>query len=199
MNYINEMVKIVPKLKRYGKCFKNSHHVIPTMLRSLLQGYKFYLAFENSLHCKDYITEKFFETAILSNVVPVVWGTRKEDYLRIAPPHSFIHAEDFSSPAELSKYLLYLDTNDSAYREYFRWRESPEKSWDDLQLEVKQSHPQIETLYYRSTGYKELCRKLILDHEPKTIPSLQQFFFDTEDKHCLAADDEFKNPVDYSY
>jgi len=199
MNYVNEMMKTVPKLKRYGKCFNNSQHVARTRLRILLQSYKFYLAFENSLHCKDYVTEKFFENAILNNVVPVVWGTRKEDYLRIAPPHSFIHAEDFSSPAELSKYLLYLDTNDTAYREYFRWRENPEKSWEDLQREVKKSHPQIQTLKYRSTGYEELCRKLILDHEPKTIPSLRKFFFDTEDKHCLAADDEFKNPVDYSY
>ena len=35
---------------------------------------------------------------------------------------SFIHVDDFRSPAELGQYLKYLDGNDTAYSQYFKWR-----------------------------------------------------------------------------
>ena len=41
------------------------------------------------------------------------------NYERIAPPHSYINALDFKSAAELGRYLVYLDGNDTAYNEYF--------------------------------------------------------------------------------
>ena len=40
----------------------------------------------------------------------------------MAPPNSFIHVEDFGSPAELVNYLEYLNRNDTAYLEYHAWR-----------------------------------------------------------------------------
>ena len=45
--------------------------LISNSLRLILQEYKFFLAFENSL-CKDYITEKFWLRALDNNIVPVV-------------------------------------------------------------------------------------------------------------------------------
>ena len=56
--------------------------------------------------------------------MPVVLGARKEDYLAVSPPHSFIHIEDFDSVADLAKYLLKLDQNDHMYNQYFQWKES---------------------------------------------------------------------------
>jgi len=32
-------------------------------------------------------------------------GAAKKDYLRVAPPHSFIHVDDFLSPKLLADYL----------------------------------------------------------------------------------------------
>ena len=49
-------------------------------------------------------------------------GARQQDYQDAAPPHSFIHVDDFRSPRELAKYLDYLDNNDEKYNEYFRWK-----------------------------------------------------------------------------
>uniref|UniRef100_A0A915IFU9 Fucosyltransferase n=1 Tax=Romanomermis culicivorax TaxID=13658 RepID=A0A915IFU9_ROMCU len=49
-------------------------------------------------------------------------GAPKIDYLRVAPPDSFIHVDDFESPARLAKYLIKLDNNDTLYNEYFRWK-----------------------------------------------------------------------------
>lgn len=83
--------------------------------------YKFYLSFENS-NCHHYITEKFFQNALWNNIVPIVYGARKEDYMAAAPPNSFIYAGDFPSPKQLSEYLWKLDRNDHLYNEYFRWK-----------------------------------------------------------------------------
>lgn len=83
--------------------------------------YKFYLSFENS-NCRDYITEKFFVTGLQHDVIPIVMGAAPEDYARAAPPHSFIHVDDFESPEQLAQYLHKLDQNDDLYNEYFRWK-----------------------------------------------------------------------------
>lgn len=87
----------------------------------LNKDYKFYLSFENS-NCRDYITEKFFVTGLQNDVVPIVMGAAPEDYARAAPPHSFIHVDDFESPKELADYLLKLDKDDVLYNEYFAWK-----------------------------------------------------------------------------
>ena len=190
MKYVDEMMRFIPNIKRYGKCFKNGHQLAGNKIRSFLESHKFYLAFENSLHCKDYITEKFFDNALLHNAVPVVWGTMKSDYLRIAPPHSFIHAEDFSSPEELAKYLLYLNSNDTAYREYFKWREDPGSSWDDLRRQVEQKYPSIKTSSHRTFGYEQLCHKLFTAEGQKIIPSLREEIFKTESNDCTEIEGE---------
>ena len=80
--------------------------------------YKFYLSFENAF-CDDYVTEKFWRILGLQ-VIPVVLGGA--NYSEIAPKKSFINVNDFQSPAELAKYLLYLDANVTAYAEYFEWK-----------------------------------------------------------------------------
>ena len=88
--------------------------------RTLLnENYKFYLSFENSL-CDEYVTEKVYRILEL-DVVPIVLGF--SNYSGILPPHSFIDVRDFESPKALAKYLLVLDRDDSAYNEYFRWKE----------------------------------------------------------------------------
>lgn len=44
-----------------------------------------------------------------------------EDYARAAPPHSYIHVDEFPSAKELADYLHKLDQNDDLYNEYFQW------------------------------------------------------------------------------
>ena len=50
-------------------------------------------------------------------MVPVVYSGAQFD--KIAPPKSYINALDYESPEELANYLLYLDKNHTAYKEYF--------------------------------------------------------------------------------
>ena len=55
-------------------------------------------------------------------MLPVALGARPEDYEALAPPHSYIHVDDFESPRHLAEYLHKLDKNDDLYNEYFRWK-----------------------------------------------------------------------------
>jgi len=87
--------------------------------QTLAQNYKFYLSFENSI-CEDYATEKFFN-ALKSDIVPVVLGGA--DYSRLAPPRSYLNVMDFQSAEALAQEMIRLASNDTAYLEYFWWKE----------------------------------------------------------------------------
>ncbi|KAJ8031438.1 Glycoprotein 3-alpha-L-fucosyltransferase A [Holothuria leucospilota] len=87
----------------------------------LVQKHKFYLALENKV-CKDYITEKFWSNALRKNLVPIVYGPSRSEYEKLAPPHSFIHVNDFGSIEELARYIKKLDQDDALYSEYFEWQ-----------------------------------------------------------------------------
>lgn len=53
-------------------------------------------------------------------------GARKGDYLKTAPPHSYIHTADFAGARALADHLLRLNASDRLYNEYFRWKGSGE-------------------------------------------------------------------------
>lgn len=112
------------RLSRYIRVDIYGREALRLVNDSVLQtisGYKFYLAFENSLHT-DYITEKLWRNALLSNTVPVVLGPPRENYEQYLPPDAFIHVHDFKSPRALAAYLMYLDQNPAQYHRYLAWR-----------------------------------------------------------------------------
>jgi glycoprotein 3-alpha-L-fucosyltransferase len=86
-----------------------------------LANNKFYLAFESTT-CSDYITEKFWR--ILSfGLIPIVFQPSRQSYERVAPPNSFIHAQDFNFDAQLlAQYLVNVSTNFDLYSSYLKWK-----------------------------------------------------------------------------
>nr|XP_039259912.1 4-galactosyl-N-acetylglucosaminide 3-alpha-L-fucosyltransferase 9-like isoform X1 [Styela clava] len=134
-------------LECYGSCFGGKIFTDKpfTGFNGFISEYKFYFSFENSYHCRDYITEKFFVNGLKSLAVPVVWGPRIEEYMAVSPPGSFIHADSFASLKELADYIKYLDKNETAYLEYFRW----------LYMDPKDL-PQ----YGKTSDWCQLCRAL---------------------------------------
>lgn len=122
LSFLKELEQDGLRVDLLGRCFgseimaKNSSKEFIEFIKQ----YKFFLAFENSYHCRDYITEKFYRNALYIGVIPVVWGTEKEDYIAAAPNNSFIHVEDFKTTGELVDYLNYLDKNDTAYLQYLK-------------------------------------------------------------------------------
>ena len=105
-------------LKPLPKSEKDDKHL--NVYRKLLRTYYFYLSFENT-RCKDYISEKFYNVLATKSAIPIVYGAKKHEYEIVAPPHSFIHIDDFKSTEDLADYLYYLTENTTAYMEYFWW------------------------------------------------------------------------------
>ncbi|CAK8685135.1 unnamed protein product [Clavelina lepadiformis] len=175
MKYAKGLVKAGLRLDKFGSCFQARNE---TKITFLVAPYKFYLAFENSLHCPDYITEKFWRNSLESGLVPVVWGPTKQHVLDVAPPNSFIHTDDFGSPEDLVKYLNYLDNNDKAYMAYHKWR--------DIPLSNVPAEPFVEKRHF--SEFCRLCRRLIIEqHPPKSIPSISKWLYESEypDDKCL--------------
>lgn len=122
MELIQRLIQEGLSLSTSGSCFPNSKQVPRSStdeLRRFTSEHKFYLAFENSYHCIDYVTEKFFR-AIEAGTVPVVWGAAKEDYMKFLPESAFIFVEDFPTLQDLVQHLNFLDKTDSEYMKYFK-------------------------------------------------------------------------------
>nr|XP_039250741.1 4-galactosyl-N-acetylglucosaminide 3-alpha-L-fucosyltransferase FUT6-like [Styela clava] len=162
--YTDELIKAGLKLDRYGKCFGPRYQ---GNLRELLTQYKFYLAFENGIHCRDYITEKFWRNSLAYGLVPVVWGSSKADVVRVAPPGSYVHVEDFNSPKEVAEYLDYLDKNDTAYQEYFKWRTANKSENCGISINC------------------DLCNLVSKGHRGRPM-KFTDWWFETENKECIS-------------
>ncbi|KAG8438058.1 hypothetical protein GDO86_008661 [Hymenochirus boettgeri] len=153
--YYQELKKHI-HVNIYGK----QHLPLPRANHSdTLSKYKFYLAFENSLH-EDYITEKLWYNALVLGNVPVVLGPPRQNYERFIPPDSFIHVDDFSTAQELASYLLELDKDDHKYQQYFNWRSK---------LQPESAIPWV-------SHYCKICKALKEGPNYRTIPSISRWF-----------------------
>ena len=112
--------------------------------------YRFYLSFENSV-CPDYVTEKFYQ-ALDHLMVPIV--LRNADYVDIAPPGSYIAADQFKSPKHLAAYLHFLANNSNEYLKYFDYTKTSKVVWNWKQM--------VEE------GICRLCR-LLQENRTKTV------------------------------
>ncbi|XP_076058074.1 alpha-(1,3)-fucosyltransferase C-like isoform X2 [Oratosquilla oratoria] len=164
---------LVLKLKQYvtvdvfGECgsLKCNRKNKSACYQMLQDDYKFYLSFENSL-CLDYATEKFFDI-LKYDVVPVVYGFG--NYIKQAPHHSYIDVLDFADVEDLAQYLKYLNSNDTAYNEYFEWK----------------SYYKVHTGWSNSMrSWCELCRRLHEDKALATYHDLEDWF--VAKSHCAS-------------
>lgn len=117
-----ELKKYIP-IQVYGRWVGN--RISGDKLMPTLQKCYFYLAFENSNY-KDYITEKLWRNSYLAGAVPVVFGAGLDDYKAVAPPHSFIHVNEFATIKDLAEYMMQLLQDKDRYNKYFTWQ----KKWE---------------------------------------------------------------------
>nr|XP_045610430.1 alpha-(1,3)-fucosyltransferase C-like [Procambarus clarkii]XP_045610431.1 alpha-(1,3)-fucosyltransferase C-like [Procambarus clarkii] len=152
------------QVDQYGHCGKRKceRKTARKCYKMVSDDYKFYFSFENSL-CQDYVTEKFFNILRLETV-PVVYGLA--NYAQHAPPHSYIDALSFPSAKALADHLIYLNNNDTAYNEYFRW---------------KRYHWVPNFFSTTARTYCDLCERLHTDNTTKMY-DLKNWFLDGS--HC---------------
>ena len=178
-------------IERKGKCF-GQNPAPRDQHDEIISKYKFYLSFENQLHCKDYITEKLWRNAYKNNAIPIVFGATKSDYEALAPPNSFIYAQDYT-PSELAKYVHYLDKNVTAYLEYFKWRTL---NLEDMPLYGQKRRfcqlcrvlhgINIDNIY--NPMYNELYADIPLFRQPnrtRMVPSLREWYYGTDNRECI--------------
>ncbi|KAK4008233.1 hypothetical protein OUZ56_013382 [Daphnia magna] len=170
MQYVRNLQKYVDVdiISNEGKC--GGQDLCPkkrkgaTCYDIIEKTYKFYLAFENSI-CRDYVTEKFFDS-IGRNLVPIVLGGA--NYSMIAPKHSYINALDYS-PRQLAEYLKEIDQDDSLYAEFFWWK------------------PFYRVVNLHQTNKESFCNLCAALHETpaekRVAKGLQKWYF--EGSHCL--------------
>ncbi|KAK5970222.1 Fucosyl transferase [Trichostrongylus colubriformis] len=156
MEYARRLAKHI-QVDIFGTCGKRGLNKMEAH-RMIRENCKFYLAFENS-NCRQYITEKFWINALGNDAIPIVMGAPKDDYVKAAPPYSFIHVDDYT-PEQLSRYLHHLDSNQTAYNEYFAWKK-----------------------YGRVVGSNFFCRLCSFVQSPprKTYSSVEEWWKDSED------------------
>ena len=160
--------EFVEELKKYidvdvfGKCgtakcdVEGASPSVGDCRSNVTRDYKFYLSFENNF-ARDYVTEKFF-MRMQDGLVPVVLG--QANYSRLAPPHSFINALDYSSPKALADVLHRLDKNDSEYLSYFWWKD----------------HYHLVDLDLTRRSFCDLCAKLHEDDKPQSYPDFHKWW-----------------------
>ncbi|CAK8686063.1 unnamed protein product [Clavelina lepadiformis] len=175
----------------YGGCGNKKLAMRSSVMYDVLRRYKFYLAFENTQFCREYLTEKFWYNSLYAGVVPIVWGPSKATVQEIAPPNSFIHVEDFNYDVKkLTKFLRKLEKNKKAYKEYFKWWMMPGfypiyklREAEDPEDRVGESVFQFEV-----NGFCHLC-KMLHEKRHKTthwaVSDLHQAFYGPEDLRCL--------------
>ena len=147
------------KFSQNRQCRRGDENCMKTLRR-----YKFYLAFENG-NCIDYISEKYWINSLQNDIVPVVFGGGNYSNSKLAVPGSYINVMDFKSAKDLADYLVMLDKNDTAYNEYFSWKEryyvDVPPSWtcklcamlnNDSLPRKSYDHEYLETFYGRQSN-----------------------------------------------
>ncbi|XP_033727771.1 glycoprotein 3-alpha-L-fucosyltransferase A-like [Pecten maximus] len=142
--YIRELAKYVD-IDYFGACGNLTCPVSP-VAECNSHKYRFRIAFENA-KCKDYVTEKFWNS-LKQETVPIVnWISDQSVFLR----SSYINIHDFKNAKELGKYLNMLRTNKKLYNQYFSWKTK-------FKFNTNNMH-----------GFKYLCDALHTPREAQTI------------------------------
>ena len=154
---LNETSSLNARLDNQSNCARQS-----SCEKDYLTTSKFYLAFESQT-CTDYITEKFWRTLALG-AIPIVSGPNRKDFQRVAPPHSFIHIDDYESDEELVHALTLISTTKEHFKTYHSWRR-----YYDVYYQAKDVEP------YR---FCELCYRLNTNQHRIWYENLNDWFLD---------------------
>jgi glycoprotein 3-alpha-L-fucosyltransferase len=114
---------------------------------------------------RDYITEKFWRS--LSNgAIPIVLGPKRQDYERVAPPNSFIYAQDYNNYQILAKHLNHITTNKNLYQFYHKWR---------INYETRYLGQHVEPF-----RFCQLCYKLNTNKDRVWYNDINKYFLQTD-------------------
>lgn len=168
--FLRELLTLIP-VDSFGQCLNNRDpgefgieaagwHNSQDVKHALMHGYKFVLAFENSI-TYDYFSEKALD-AWEAGAVPVYRGAPNvDDY--VPGEHSLVRVTDDMTPAALAELLRRLDANDTAYAEYHAWRQQPPEF-------IRASSPLGRMVRLSKHSRKIQCAACLAAHERRALP-----------------------------
>ncbi|GMR37918.1 hypothetical protein PMAYCL1PPCAC_08113 [Pristionchus mayeri] len=110
LEYMRELDRFL-NVTKVGGCFRNRRS--SEEVEAMIKSHYFVVAFEN-VECAGYATEKFWR--LTKGIVPIV--LRRRILKGLAPPGSFVAADDYRSPRELARHLLATIESREEYRKY---------------------------------------------------------------------------------
>ncbi|KAI7902039.1 uncharacterized protein BX663DRAFT_455516 [Cokeromyces recurvatus] len=156
--YIRKLMEYID-VHSYGQCLNNKPFPENKSRLELMSEYKFYLAAENS-NCESYATEKLFDTFLMS-AVPIVDGPANYDGF-LPSKRSVIYMDAYPDPKDLADYIHYLDSNDTAYLEYFSYRQHALDIAAKDRLEPTFISNWSDTAFHNErTSYCSICRGVL--------------------------------------
>jgi hypothetical protein len=100
---------------------------------------------------------------VISEFVITKFHCTFQRYTARSPPKSFIHIDDFASPAKLANYLLYLNSNDTAYEEYLLWKLDHYLYCSEYFCKMcSKLHQSLGIRYYKNDLFWSFCLPLSL-------------------------------------
>lgn len=111
----------------------------------------------------DYITEKFWRS-LTYGAIPIVLDTKRRDYERVAPPNSFIYANDYRDHQALAQHLYDIVTNQTLYEKYHQWR---------IHFETRHKGEDVEAF-----RFCELCYKLNTNRDRIWYTNINKYFLE---------------------
>ncbi|KAI8351178.1 hypothetical protein BD560DRAFT_337409 [Blakeslea trispora] len=194
--YIEKLMQYVD-VHSYGTCLNNRPFPQDKSRTDLLKEYKFYLAMENS-NCGDYATEKLYDTFMMS-AVPIVDGPASYDGY-IPNNRSVIYADAYPDPKDLADYINYLNHNDTAYMEYFSFRQhaldiAPKERLDPSFI----SNWSDPSFHLERSNYCSVCRGLLPWWSYQSNPAHDEEYIDPNKDNSLLADQSCSSPGKWNY
>ncbi|XP_063371711.1 alpha-(1,3)-fucosyltransferase 7-like [Cydia amplana] len=110
----------------FGKCALVNNHTNRCPGRythdcPIISKYLFYIVIENS-KCRQYISEKVFHHAYSKGAIPIIMGSPLVDCVKLLPPNSFIHMDNFASVKHLAREVYAISGNIPKLLSYHAWR-----------------------------------------------------------------------------
>ncbi|XP_071852493.1 3-galactosyl-N-acetylglucosaminide 4-alpha-L-fucosyltransferase FUT3-like [Apostichopus japonicus] len=158
--FVEDLGEFIP-IDMYGACGNLTMRRNTKIAKGIFMGYKFHLSLENSC-CSEYLTEKVWNALQNWESVPIVLGGTREEYSRLMPPHSYIHADDFDSIEDLARYINKVGGNETLYNAYFDWR--------------RKGKVQQQGFNYRFPFYQEGVCKIVHDFEKMAKHPMRKSF-----------------------
>lgn len=93
----------------------------------------------------------------------MVRGGHDEQYRRLSYDpgrKTYINADDFASPKDLADYLTYLDTNNTAFMEYFTWKRELNQLFVDAIVSNFSQHQVITYETEKEHLFCDICAKI---------------------------------------